>query len=126
MKKTPSANTGKKANNAAELDPYYEGEKLYAIGGGRYIQFNGEGPLPEVLKQFTQRTGRKPPFMLLPEYPVDFYLSKGFGGASKVHWSGKGSLPPAVMAYLNDNGTLPRTRENIDEEDDTEDEDDLE
>lgn len=49
------------------LDPYFDGEKLYAVGGGRYIQFNGVGTLPADITGFMDRTGRKPPFMLLPK-----------------------------------------------------------
>lgn len=104
------------------LDPYFDGEKLYAVGGGRYIQFNGVGTLPADITGFMDRTGRKPPFMLLPEMSVDFYLSKGFGGSSKVHWAGEGKLPDAVISYLNDHGTLPRTRENTEDDEEFEDE----
>ena len=93
-------------------DPYYDGEKLYAVGGGRYVQYNGQDPMPEEISGYVQRTGRKPPFMLLPEKPVDFHLSKGFGGAqSKIHWPGSGPLPPPVLNYLNVHGSLPRIRE---------------
>ncbi|NCD33237.1 MAG: hypothetical protein EOL87_07415 [Spartobacteria bacterium] len=105
-------------------DPHFKGEKLFSVGGGHYVQFNGEGPLPDEIVDFIRSTSRKPPFMLLPEMPVDFYLSKGISGASKVHWTGRGALPPAVMAYLHDHGTLPRTREN--NEDGDEDEEDPE
>ena len=115
-----------KAKEIREIDPYYDGEKLYAVGGGRYVQYNGKGHMPEEITQHIQRTGRKPPFMLLPETSVDFYLSKGFGGSSKVHWSGEGKLPEAVISYLNDHGTLPRTRENTEEDEDFEDDPDEE
>ena len=103
------------------IDSYFDGEKLYSVSGGKYIQYNGKGPLPQEMADFMRRTGRKPPFMLLPEMPVDFFLSKGFGGASKVHWPAEGPLPESVLHYLHENGTLPRTRENSEDED----EDDL-
>ncbi len=111
-----------KTKDARDIDSYYDGEKLYAVSGGRYIQFNGIGPLPDDIAVFMDRTGRKPPFMLLPEMSVDFYLSKGFGGSSKVHWPGEGKLPESVIAYLNDHGTLPRTRENNEDDEEYEDE----
>ena len=117
-KKTPPPRTPAKPKTIRNEDPYFDGEKLFAVGGGRYIQYNGIGPMPEEIAGYMSRTGRKPPFMLLPETAVDFYLSKGFGGSSKVHWSGEGKLPDAVFSYLNDHGTLPRTRENTEEDED--------
>lgn len=94
-----------------------QGECLYSVGCGRFVQWSGEGEMPDLLQRAVElRDGDMPPYMPLPAHPVDFYLSEGIGGKYKIHWEGSGPLPPEVMNHVQENRTLPRTRANLPEE----------
>jgi len=83
-------------------------ERLYALRG-MYIQYNGQGLPPKPLKDFADRNnGDLPPYIPLPQYAVIFVLGgEGWGRTMKLKWSSKGALPPEVVAYVKQNGTLP-------------------
>jgi hypothetical protein len=84
-------------------------ERLYAIRHGVYCQFNGEGEPPAMLAGYLRNNGgRLPPYIPLPTRHVIFILGNGFVGERRVKWTGTGTLPEAVMAFVIENGTLPR------------------
>jgi len=90
-----------------ELSPAKPDERLYRVRVDFYIQYNGEGPLPEAIQRYMDnRGGDMPPYMLLPELPVDFDIGYGH----YVHWNAEGPLPAEVMEYACENGFLPRYR----------------
>jgi hypothetical protein len=90
----------------AEPEPF--GQRLYHIGNGHYLQYNGKGAMPKELVQYVkQHDGEYPPFIPLPTAPTDFHLSELMLPRMKVRWKGKGKLPDKVLDYVCDNGTLP-------------------
>ncbi|NCC50046.1 MAG: hypothetical protein EOM20_02400 [Spartobacteria bacterium] len=97
-------------------------ERLYRVRVDRYVQYNGEGPLPEIIERYREnRGGDMPPYMLLPELPVDFDIGYGH----YVRWEGEGPLPDEVMEYVSENGFLPRYKADaVPDDDDEEDDDD--
>ncbi|MGQ9662547.1 MAG: helicase associated domain-containing protein [Kiritimatiellia bacterium] len=84
-------------------------EKLYWLGNDTYLQYNGVGPQPEWLRKYaTEHGGEFPPFIPLPCGKTTFFLGNAFVTSRKVVWSGKGPLPEGVLAYVRQNGALPR------------------
>lgn len=81
-------------------------ERLYHVVS-EYIQYNGNGPVPERLAKFMRQRGEGfPPYIPLPSRPLIFKMNGDAG--SVIHkWSGKGPLPEDVLNYLNENGVLP-------------------
>lgn len=84
-------------------------EKLYALRGGGFAQYAGEGDMPEPLSRcMASANGELPPHIPLPLGPVRFMLGNRFYRQQEVSWSGSGPLPELVMQFVDDNGTLPR------------------
>ena len=80
-------------------------ERLYFVSVGRYVQFDGQGKVPEPIVNFVvQNRGEWPPYFPLPDTPVCFTL----GQSQRLGWSGQGPLPEAVVDYVARNGVLPR------------------
>jgi len=82
-------------------------ERLYRIQYGRYVQFNGAGDVPEAIREYEAMYGEMPPYMPLPDVPVEFNVGDGYGKSRRVQWSASGPVPPPVLAYVRDNGALP-------------------
>jgi hypothetical protein len=82
-------------------------ERLYRLKQGVYVQFNGEGRLPEPLARFERQNGELPPYIPLPRLEATFYMGEESGGRP-LTWSGSGPLPPQVLEYVRENGCLPR------------------
>lgn len=82
---------------------------LYQVGGV-YLQYDGTGPRPAKLEQYMQRHGEMPPSIVLAREPAVFRIEHWDSGClftSRYTWSGQGPIPDEVLAYLNENGTLP-------------------
>jgi hypothetical protein len=78
-------------------------ERLYHIGAGGYVQYNGHGSVPLELKRYLAHSdGQFPAFIQLPGRPVMFVM-----GTTRVAWSGKGIVSQRVIEYVNETGTLP-------------------
>ncbi len=84
------------------------GERLYRTQYGHFVQFNGEGNVPGEIADYERTHGEMPPYMPLPDVPVEFNLGDGYGKSRRVQWPGKGPVPPPVLAYVRDNGALPQ------------------
>jgi hypothetical protein len=82
-------------------------ERLYCLRQGAYVQFNGEGAIPDALRRFVSLRGEMPPYIPLPRTPLAFLIGEGFG-SRKMAWSGTGPLPPEVLHFVEENGCLPR------------------
>ena len=92
-----------------EEQPEGEGrERLYRIRSGTYVQYGRKGKKPDALEQYLkQHNGELPPFIPLPPQPAQFILGEGWSKQRKVRWKGQGKLPPEVLAYVGEHGTLP-------------------
>ena len=83
----------------------FEGERLYFVSVGRYVQFDGYGEVPApILDYIRLNKGEWPPYFPLPDSPVLFVI----GRAQRIPWPGRGQLPRAVVTYVTENGILPR------------------
>jgi hypothetical protein len=84
-------------------------ERLYALKIGEYVQYNGDGPVPEAIAGYMKaHGGEMPPYMPLPQDSTTFYIGERLLSERKVPWSGKGPLPDIVLSFVAENGTLPR------------------
>jgi len=84
-------------------------ERLYFLGTGRYVQHSGKGKLPpEVRAWMEENDGELPSYMPLPNRAVEFHMDEEHDGVYTLPWPGKGPLPPPVLNYLREHGTLPR------------------
>jgi hypothetical protein len=103
--KPADAEAPKKRARAAE-------ERLYHVAVGVYIQFNGVNSIPSRLEKYVAaHTGEYPPYIPLPEGPVEFLIGEDQARpARRFNWSGRGALPEEVREYVNENGTLPPHR----------------
>jgi len=89
-----------------EAQPQHE-ERLYHIAG-EYIQYNGNGPIPQRLEKWIQqRGGECPPYIPLPRRSLVFKLHWENGRDIRTSWGGSGALPQEVRDYLNEHGALP-------------------
>jgi hypothetical protein len=97
----------RKKKNDNQMDAELQGleHKLYRIRIDQYVQYDDEGPLPEILVRYMEtHNGEFPPFMMLPMGPVDFDM----GNNRCVRWPGKGPLPEEVMSFVQEYAVLPR------------------
>lgn len=84
-------------------------ERLYRIGLDMYVQYNGQGDVPDLLRRYAEaNNGEMPPYIPLPGMPVEFRVGIEFGSDRRVTWQGTGPLPPPVVAFVRENGVLPR------------------
>lgn len=84
-------------------------EKIYVLSNGSHVPYSGTGPMPKELEQYAQaHKGELPPFIPMPSRPVVFSIGDATGGGTKIKWKGRGVVPPEVLAYLKENGTLPK------------------
>ena len=89
-------------------DEGISGERLYRIRPDIYVQYNGKMEIPEILEQYLKMSGGEyPPYMPLPEIPVQFTIKEGLGKTRTIRWKGKGKIHEAVLNYVTRNGTLP-------------------
>lgn len=96
-------------------------ERLYRLGWETFVQYGGTGPIPKELEDYVRdHGGTLPPYIPLPQDPVEFNLAYG----PKVWWPGTGQLPESVLAHVRKHGILPQntsdaglvTREGDDEQ----------
>jgi hypothetical protein len=79
-------------------------ERLYALGGSKYVQYEGNDEMPDALKRYIEEhNGEMPPYIPLPCKFVEFRME--WGGI--IPWSGQGRLPDRVIDYVKENGCLP-------------------
>ena len=84
-------------------------ECVYFIDTNTYVQYSGKGRLPSQVKTWAQEhDGELPPRMPLPNRAVEFHMDEQYSGQYTIPWLGKGKLPPPVLEYLKEHGTLPR------------------
>ena len=84
------------------------GEKLYRLRMDSYVQHSGRGTLPPALQAFAKMNGGNlPPYMPMPEVPVEFHLGDGYGKNRHLKWLGHGVVPPQIIAFVVEHGTLP-------------------
>jgi hypothetical protein len=86
-------------------------ERLYRIGNGTYVQYDGNGTKPPELVRYVAAHGDYPPFIPLPQRSTTFFLGDRCARQRPVKWPGNGPLPESVMAFVLQNGTLPRHEE---------------
>ena len=86
-----------------------DGERVYNIGAGGYVQYGGYGTMPAALKSYLARSDNEwPPYIPLPRHPTSYVLrNEGSSRMAKVEWKGRGPLPAEILDYLNENGSLP-------------------
>ncbi len=83
-------------------------EKLYALRVGKYVQYNGQGEMPEALRNYIEKhNGAYPPHIPLPKGPVKFTIGSSFYKQNEVIWSGSGPLPENVLHFAEEEGVLP-------------------
>ena len=86
-----------------------DGEKLYVIRTGVCVQYDGNGDVPEPLQRFRcAHDGEMPAYIPLPVGETLFFLGNRFYGEKPVRWKGRGPLPDCVLAFVRENGVLPR------------------
>ena len=84
------------------------GERLYYIVNRTYVQHDGRGHEPNVLKEYVSKhRGEYPPYFPLPKGKTTFRFGHAFQKHRQLTWSGKGPLPPPVIAYVKEHGNLP-------------------
>lgn len=94
---------------SSQKEENFEGERLYVLRHGVYVQHDGKSSLSKDIEEFRrEHKGELPPFIPLPKGPAVFSLGDGFVKEKKVTWKGKGPLPPEVLEYVQRNGTLPK------------------
>ena len=82
--------------------------RLFKVGVGKYVQYIDSDPFPvEIYEYMMANKGERPPYLQLPEGPYEFNLSLGGAKPEICVWSGIGRVPPEVIAYVEENGTLP-------------------
>jgi hypothetical protein len=100
-----------KSTEVAEVPAFQEDEaqeRLYALRVGKYVQYNGQGEIPEELTHYMDvHGGEFPPHIPLPKGPVKFMLGSSFYKQHEVVWSGAGPLPENVLKYIEEEGVLP-------------------
>lgn len=82
-------------------------ERLYRLRQGVYVQFSGKGEMPESLARFERVNKELPPYIPLPRFESTFQIGDETDYIS-LKWPGNGPLPKEVLAYVNENGCLPR------------------
>ena len=91
------------------FDDEHKGERLFFVAAGRYVQYSGKGDHPkEVTNWMRHHGGDLPPFMPLPDHPVEFHVDEEWGGRYVIPWPGHSPLPEPVLDYICENGVLPR------------------
>ena len=96
-------------NKHTDSFPLQFGEKLYSLGNGKWVQYDGNGHKSEEIETYiAAHGGQEPPFIPLPKDPVEFDLGPVGAKPLKLHWEGSGSLPSLVLEFVRENGTLPR------------------
>ena len=83
-------------------------ERLYFLGAGNYVQWNGKEPAPQHLVRYrAANADRLPSYMPLPSGTTVFVLNQGM---LEVSWPGRGPLPEVVLNYVKKEGVLPATK----------------
>jgi len=91
-----------------EEEAVFRGQRLYYVEKHTYIQGNGNGEVPpEVQAYMASHRGESPPFIPLPEGPVEFRLGLVYLRPIRVRWNGRSKLPEKVLDYVRANGNLP-------------------
>ena len=87
-------------------------ERLYHVGIGDYVQYNGDGQTPgKLAKYLTQHRGEYPPYIPLPDGPTEFRIDEDLSCPGRKYvWGGEGPLPAEVREFVNENGVLPPHR----------------
>ena len=87
-------------------------ERLYHVGVGIYVQYNGVGKVPAKIDKYVRdHNGEYPPYIPLPTRATEFRVGGDLVVASKrLGWAGKGPLPEEVLDYVCENGVLPSHR----------------
>jgi len=81
-------------------------ERLYCLRWNSYVQYDGNGAVPEALDRYIdEHDGNLPPYIPLPRKPVEFCP---IAGARTASWPGSGPLPASVLQYVLEHGALPR------------------
>lgn len=85
-------------------------ERLYRLRQGVYVQYSGNGKMPESLVRQERLNGELPPYIPLPRVETTFHIQDGDDESEtlSLSWSGKGPLPQRVLEYVRENGCLPR------------------
>lgn len=84
-------------------------ERLYYLGAGQYIQYDGTGKMPEALQRYLQaHPNTHASYIPLPMKPVEFCFSDWGERWGRARWEGHGPLPERVLEYVCENGVLPR------------------
>lgn len=93
----------------ATVAPLEFEQRLYNVGHGGYVQYDGNGERPkELVAYMAQHRGNLPAFIPLPAHPTVFVLSEGYARKPrKAPWKGRGRLPREVLEYVVENGILP-------------------
>jgi hypothetical protein len=89
--------------------PLQFGEKLYWLGNGEWVQYDGNGQKSEKIEAYVaSHGGEEPPFIPLPIHPVEFQFGPIDVQPLRLRWEGRGPLPHLVLEFVRENGTLPR------------------
>ena len=102
----PKRGAGEARSNQVMAPPKPE-ERLYCLRQGAYVQFNGDGAMPDALRRFVSQRGEMPPYIPMPRTTLQFILGEGFA-SRKLAWPGSGPLPADVLQFVQENGYLPR------------------
>jgi hypothetical protein len=87
-------------------------ERLYHVGIGVYVQYNGVGSKPAKLEKYlAQHDGEYPAYIPLPEGAIEFRIGEDLiSPGRRFVWGGKGPLPEEVCEFVCENGVLPPHR----------------
>ena len=59
------------------FDDEHKGERLFFVSAGRYAQYSGSGDYPPAVERWMKHHGGElPPFMPLPDHPVEFHVDE--------------------------------------------------
>jgi hypothetical protein len=90
-----------------EAEPF-NSERLYRLGSGEFVQFDGKGtPPPSLQKHLVRNSGDFPAYIPLPNCTVTFTIGMPWGKPARLVWRGKGKLPAKVMEFVQEQGALP-------------------
>ena len=83
-------------------------ERLYNLGRGVYVQYNGKGRKPKPLVDYlADSDGEYPPYIPLPPFPTTFVIGEGFRSRRHCRWKGSSRLNQEIIEYVRENGILP-------------------
>ena len=83
-------------------------ERLYRLGSGEFVQFDGKGEPPTALKKhMEQHHGDFPAYIPLPNHTVTFTIGLPWGKPARLVWKGTGKLPAKVLEFVQEQGALP-------------------